>query len=348
MSDITCAAGSDEGVETAALRLGDPVPAYTPTWLKGGPVPWLEPGRLYLVECWASWCGPCVGTIPHLDAMHRKYGERGLTVIGQNVWEEDREAIRTFVEQQGDAMSYPVAVDDGSFARQWLQAAGVNGIPHAFVVRDGKLLWRCHPGELKDDDIERMLDGSFDVAAALSASEAKAAMYQRAMAAMEDGNWTSAQHSFDEIAREEGDDGFGQFFQLPLLLGLGKFEAAAELAREMASAAPGKPAMDLLGAVTKFRVGAQSPEILTLALEEADKALTSDRSPYTLMMVAEVKAIAGQFPHAVPLMEEALKGAEREGKVPSFLKKLHKALEVGHLPTRADMRGWEAEGEVPL
>lgn len=347
MSDITCAVGSDDGVETAVLRLGDPVPAYTPTWLKGGPVPWLEPGKLYLVECWASWCGPCVGTIPHVDAMHRKYRERGLTVIGQNVWEEDREAIRTFVEQQGDAMSYPVAVDDGSFARQWLQAAGVNGIPHAFVVRDGRLLWRCHPGELKDDDIERMLDGSFDVAAASKASEAKSALYGRAMATMEDGDWTSAQLSLDAIVGEQGDEEFAQFFQLPLLLGLGKFEDAAELARQMASGALTKPAMDLLGAMAKFRVGVQSPEILALGLEAADKALTEDRSPYMLMMVAEVRALAGQFREAVPLVEEALKGAERDGKVPSLLKKLLEALEAGRLPPRTEMRAWEAEGEVP-
>lgn len=347
MSVITCAAGSAESVDPQVLRLGDPVPAYAPEWLKGGPVPWQQPGRLYLVECWATWCGPCVDTIPHLDALHRKYGQRGLTVIGQNVWEEDREAVASFVRQQGDAMSYPVAVDDGGFARHWLQAAGVNGIPAAFLVRDGRLLWQCHPGELKDDDIERMLDGSFDVGAALSAKEARSAMYQRAVAAMEDGDWSSARQSFEKIAHELEDEGFVQFFRLPLLLGLGQFEEAAELARNMAGGDSTGPAMDLLGAVAKFRIGSLPHEILTLAHEAADRALASDRSPYTLMMVAQVRAKAGQFQHAVPLMDEALSTAERDGKVPSLLKKMRAALDAGQLPTRAEMTEWESEGEVP-
>jgi hypothetical protein len=167
------------------------------------------------------------------------------------------------------------------------------------------------------------------------------------MAAIEECDWTAAQHALDEIAREYGDKGFGQFFQLPVLLGLGRFEAAATLARQMASGAPATPAMDLLAAMAKFRVGTQSPEILALAVEAADRALTQDRSSYTLMMAAEVRAIAGQFRDAALLIEEALRGEERDGKVPSLLKKLKEALDAGVLPTRAELKAWEIEGEVP-
>src|SRR6478735_4808346 len=62
-----------------AQRVGDPV---TPDalgkaeWIQGSaPTAW-EPGKLYLIECWATWCGPCVAAIPHVNELHRKYADK--------------------------------------------------------------------------------------------------------------------------------------------------------------------------------------------------------------------------------------------------------------------------------
>src|SRR5688572_4015509 len=67
-----------------------------------------EPGKLYLLECWATWCGPCVAAIPHLDALHDKYKDQGLRVIGMNVREDDKAKVVEFVKEKGERMSYPV------------------------------------------------------------------------------------------------------------------------------------------------------------------------------------------------------------------------------------------------
>jgi thiol-disulfide isomerase/thioredoxin len=146
-------------------------------WIQGkAPESW-EPGKLYIIECWATWCGPCVGIIPHMNELFKKHSGKGLRVTGMNVWEsrersDDPEKIKAanekafkkasaFVEGRGAGMSYPVAFAsrDSDFATSWLKAAGVRGIPHAFVVKDGKLLFTVHPSRLDDETITALLAG---------------------------------------------------------------------------------------------------------------------------------------------------------------------------------------------
>lgn len=158
------------------LKMGDPAPEFkVGEWYKGGPVQ-LEADKSYIVECWATWCGPCIAVFPHLSEL-AKANEGKVTVIGVNVWERKTPAqVKTFVEGQGDKMSYHVvADDDGAIAANWLKAAGRNGIPCAFVVTKGKINWIGHPRQLDQKLLDSILDGTFDPAAAAKAGEAQAA-----------------------------------------------------------------------------------------------------------------------------------------------------------------------------
>ena len=120
-----------------------------------------ETGKLYVVECWATWCGPCVAAIPHLDDLYDTYEKKGLVVLGVSVWEDKREKVDTFVKRKGEGMSYPVVFvgKDGAFEHDWLEAAGVQSIPQTFVVRDGVFLFRAHPIELTEELIQTLLAG---------------------------------------------------------------------------------------------------------------------------------------------------------------------------------------------
>ncbi|MCU0781747.1 MAG: TlpA family protein disulfide reductase [Akkermansiaceae bacterium] len=159
------------------LKMGDPAPEFqVGEWYKGGPVQ-IEADKSYIVECWATWCGPCIAAFPHLSEL-AKANEGKVTVIGVNVWERKTPAeVKTFVEGQGDKMSYHVVADgDKAIATNWLKAAGRNGIPCAFVVTKGKIGWIGHPAQLNQKLLDSILDGTFDVAAAAKAEEAKAAV----------------------------------------------------------------------------------------------------------------------------------------------------------------------------
>lgn len=159
-------------LSAAGLKVGDPAPATRPeSMLQGEAVKDFKKGEIYVFECWASWCGPCVAAIPHLNDLHKKMGKKGVVITGVNVWESERDAAsaqraKDFLKAQGDKMSYRVALGGKAFVKDWLEAAEVNGIPHAFVVADGKLAWMGHPMQLSDEIIGDILTGTPLAAAA--------------------------------------------------------------------------------------------------------------------------------------------------------------------------------------
>ena len=153
-------------LSAAGLKVGDPAPATRPeTMLQGEAVKDFKKGEVYVFECWASWCGPCVAAIPHLNDLHKQMGKKGVIITGVNVWEAERDAAsaqraKDFLKAQGGKMSYRVALGGKAFIKDWLEAAEVNGIPHAFVVAEGKIAWTGHPGQLTAEMLGDILTGT--------------------------------------------------------------------------------------------------------------------------------------------------------------------------------------------
>ena len=165
-----------------ALKIGDPAPKLcSGKWLRGEPVAEFAPGTVYVVEFWATWCGPCKASIPHLNELHLKFKDRGLVVIGQDCWERNDAAVEPFVRNMEAQMTYRVAADDkagggkGKMADAWLTAAGLNGIPAAFIVdQQGKIAWIGHPTKMDAAMLEEILAGKFDKDKAAAAARREA------------------------------------------------------------------------------------------------------------------------------------------------------------------------------
>lgn len=203
----------------ATLKVGDPAPALTVgKWAQGDPVEKIEEGKIYVVEFWATWCGPCRATIPHLNELSKKH--KDVVFIGANVWERDESLVEPFVKQMGDKMTYRVAFDDkskdekGAMATNWMEAAGQNGIPAAFIIgKDARIAWIGHPASM-DDTLQQIVDGKFDAKAAAEKAERAAAnadkvqaLGEKINAAGQAQNWDEMISLLDEMAKLDEENG---------------------------------------------------------------------------------------------------------------------------------------------
>ncbi len=114
----------------------------------------IQSGQVYVVEFWATWCGPCRAAIPHLSKLQDRY--RGdVHIVG--VTDEDADTVGRFVQAQGDRIRYSIATDRrNSTNRSWMRAAGIQGIPAVFIVDRNRRI--AFIGRPHDDRFEEVLD----------------------------------------------------------------------------------------------------------------------------------------------------------------------------------------------
>lgn len=125
-----------------------------------------------MVEFWATWCVPCRECIPHLTALQAKY--KAAIFISVSILENDPKLVVPFVKKMGPKMGYRVAMDlippgkdgkSGLMATRWMQAAGQQGIPKAFLIdQQGRIAWVGHP-LLLEGPLQKVLAGTWDIAA---------------------------------------------------------------------------------------------------------------------------------------------------------------------------------------
>jgi len=173
------------------LEVGDKAPPISAEkWIKGEPITGFEKGKVYVVEFWATWCGPCKTSIPHLTELQKKYKDKDVRIIGANIWEQYNDKtldkVEKFVADYGDKMDYTVAYDGKTKAldKAYMKAAGQDGIPAAFIIdRDGRVAFIGHPMEM-DEPLAKIVEGKFDIDAAKKEFTEREAKQKEAMAGM--------------------------------------------------------------------------------------------------------------------------------------------------------------------
>ena len=167
----------EEEKDSDMLTIGSQAPALDiEHWVQDGegkfqPVTKFEDGNVYMVEFWATWCGPCIASMPHIAELQNEYADKGFQVV--SVSDEDLETVEEFLEKdvRGEeemtykalTKSYCLTTDpDGSVQKDYMRAAGQNGIPTAFIVgKTGLVEWIGHPMRI-DEPLSQIMSDSWD------------------------------------------------------------------------------------------------------------------------------------------------------------------------------------------
>ncbi len=308
----------------ADLALGDPAPALTSvTWLKGEPVKEWQKGQIYVLDFWATWCGPCIRSMPHIAKLQNQYGSKGVNVIGVAVWPKPgMKPTKTFVEAQGEKINYRIAEDIANrTAQAVLEPLGVGGIPTVLVVdQQGRLAWMGHPMDGLDKTIDEMLAGTYDVKSLAERKKKERETEAQAMkiigelqAAQIRKDWDEAARQADRLLELDSENFFqaGVMKYMILLKEKKDKAAAADIGKALIA---GPFAKNLDGLQMLASVITYTDEIddadrdLDLALSAANAANTieNEKNADVVSTLAKIHALKKDYDKAIAFQNKAI------------------------------------------
>jgi thiol-disulfide isomerase/thioredoxin len=305
--------------ETKSLKIGDPAPKLQPTkWLQGAEVTEFAPGKTYVVEFWATWCGPCIVMMPHMAEMQREYKDKGVTFIGYTAKDPNNtaEKVTAFVEKRGPKLGYTFAYDDDRETYDaYMKAAGQGGIPCSYVVdKEGKIAYIGHPmflglvipkvveGKWTKDDLANMEKVDKDVDAVFASFRKPDA--EEGLKALAD--FEKQYPALHDIPYFVGP-------KLGLMLKAKKYDEVKAAAGKMIAKAVKQDDPTLLRSVSgALRADREQKDLLKLSVEaaEAGVKLAGDKDPIAFLNAAQAHLAAGDKAKAKEYGQKAIAAAD--------------------------------------
>ena len=349
----------DETTQASDLIIGDTAPPISISkWVNGNPVEAFVADKVYVVEFWATWCGPCLASMPHIAALQTDYGDK-VTFIGVTAEEDD--VVTEFMGQDSrsgklwsEILTYTIALDaDRKTNAAYMQAAGQDTIPCAFIVgRTGKLEWIGHPAAI-DEPLQLIVDGAWDLQKArktfLAERESETVMQEygpKIQAAFQKRDFKTGVSLLDELIAKFPENTEFKQIRFQFLLKGEMFDEANKAAESLIEEAKDEPLeLDQLAWILATGVPGPGPD-LDLALSAIKRAeeLTESKNASILDTLGRVLFRKGNVDEAIAIQKRAVELADpRQMKV--FQKSLQE-FEAALTPAAAAVEEKPDDSEV--
>ena len=288
-----------------ALLVGDNAPVFPlDKWIKGGPFNIYDKKNVYLIDFWATWCGPCIAGMKHLSELQKKYKDNGLKVIGatsEDAWGNSYDKVINFIQSRGKEFDYNFAWLPDSYRpdrkyksviyNPWIQLAYDSSswaLPQIFIVdKDGRIAFIGDGYSLTESYLERILNDSHDIE-------------------------TERNKYIQKVILENKTLDFQNFLTAKNLV------EALRTGTEIVNDPNVSPHTLLVVCENIFdkHTDMQSPELLELGMKAAKKGveLTGSRSPSQLATLARAHALLNNREQAISTLKLAIALAESDFK----------------------------------
>ena len=134
-----------------AISVGDTVPSFKARSIDGSNTVAVEEyrGKVVLIDFWASWCPPCLKSLPKYDDLRREIGTSDFEIVAVNVDENTEDAIKFLAKHP---VSYRIAKDSKGVLPG---VFGVKAMPTSYLIDKNGVVKYVHAA-FKEGDIEKL------------------------------------------------------------------------------------------------------------------------------------------------------------------------------------------------
>jgi peroxiredoxin len=145
------------GGDGKGIKQGDKAPQFAIDSMNGTGKMTIAPGKVTIVDFWATWCEPCKKSFPKLQELYVKYKTNGLEIVAVSV-DDEKGGITDFAKTHG--AKFPVGWDDGKkLAEKWKPET----MPSSYIIGKDGVVKHVHRGyhEGEENEVEKELKALF-------------------------------------------------------------------------------------------------------------------------------------------------------------------------------------------